>query len=168
MQQAPFFKTNLNDYGVIIMEDMKKNDNAAKPQSALKKAWGIFTTLITIMLVVVAIYCVVGVANQANTGELFFPFGYRPVKILTGSMEDTLQTGAIVVVEQTDEVEEEDIVFFISKDGAPVIHRYVDTDENGNMITKGDANPKEDFEPVTAEQLLGKVVVVMNWLSWLG
>lgn len=154
------------------MEDVKndeqkvgKNEKTEKAVNALKKAWDIFTTFLTLALVAMAIYCGLGVLNQNKTGELFFPFGYRPVVILSGSMEEALETGSVVVVKQTKDVEEEDIIFFIAKDGTPVIHRYVDTDENGNMITKGDNNPKEDLEPVASEQLQGKIVVVMNWLS---
>lgn len=127
--------------------------------------WDNFTTLLTIGLVLMAIYCSVMIANQKKTGELFFPFGYRPIVILSGSMEETLKTGAIVIVKQTKEVSEDDIIFFVTEEGSPVIHRYIDTDENGNMITKGDNNPKEDLEHITPKRLQGKVVVTMNWMA---
>ena len=133
--------------------------------SKCRKIWDGFTTFLTIALVAMAIYCVFGVNSQNKTGKLFFPLGYRPVVILSGSMEETLETGGVVLVKQTKNVEQNDIIFFIAEDGSPVIHRYIDNDEEGNIITKGDSNPKEDLEPVTTEQLQGKVVLVMNWLS---
>lgn len=161
------------------MEELKTENKGKfekkENESYFQKAWDKFTTILTIALVAMAIYCAIGVMKQNKTGELFFPLGYRPVVILSGSMEDELHTGAIVVVEETKTVQEGDIVFFIAEDGGLVIHRYVDTDENGNMITKGDNNPKEDLEPVTKERLQGKVVMKMNWtagpmnfFAWLG
>lgn len=147
------------------MEDVKSNEPKEEKVSGLKKAWDIFTTILTLALVATALYVGINVVNQSKTGELFFPFGYRPVVILSGSMEETLETGGVVVVKQTKEVEENDIIFFIAEDGTPVIHRYVDTNEDGNIITKGDNNPKEDLEPVTTEQVQGKIVMIMNWMS---
>ena len=150
------------------MEEIKTNEsNAAKKSKLgiLKKAWDWFTTILTLAIVAVAFYCVLGVVNQNKTGELFFPFGYRAVQILSGSMEPALHTGSVVIVQETKDVEEGDIVFFITEDYIPVIHRYIDVDEDGNMITKGDNNPKEDLEPLTVDRIQGKVVKTMNWLS---
>lgn len=146
----------------VEMADAEKRSTAS---SKISKAWDIFTTLLTIALVAVAIYCCIGVNKQNKTGELFFPFGYRPVVILSGSMEPALRTGGVVVVKQTKDVEEKDIIFFIAEERTPVIHRYIDTDEDGRMITKGDNNPKEDLEHITSEQVQGKIVMIMNWMS---
>lgn len=136
-----------------------------KLESKAQKLWSLFTTLLTVAFAAFAIYCVLGTMNQSKTGQMFFPLGYRPVAILSGSMEETLATGGVVIVKQTKDVAEDDIIFFISEENSLVIHRYIDTDENGDMITKGDNNPKEDLVPVTEERLLGKVVYVMNWMS---
>lgn len=148
--------------------DEKADEKTVKESATitvLKKVWDKFTTLLTILLVLFAIYCTLGVVNQAKTGELFFPFGYRPVTILSGSMKEALKPGALVIVEETKDVEVGDIIFFIDEDGYPIIHRCVGINHNGDYVTKGDFNPKEDYEPVTPERLQGKVVVTMNWLS---
>ena len=150
-----------------VMNADKKTAKEAVAITILKKAWDKFTTVLTILLVLFAIYCVLGVANQAKTGELFFPFGYRPVTILSGSMKEALKPGALVIVEETKDVEPGDIIFFIDEDGYPIIHRCVGINHNGDYVTKGDSNPKEDYEPVTPERLQGKVVVTMNWLSYI-
>jgi len=71
-------------------------------------------------------------------------------------------TGSTVIVKKTKDVEENDILFFITKDGTPVIHRYIATNENGQIITKGDANPKEDLEPVDLNQVQGKVAYIFK------
>lgn len=117
-------------------------------------------TVLTVFLVLIAIYCVTGVTCQKKTGDMFFPFGYRGVKILSGSMEDTLHAGTLVLVKKTKEVEEGDIIFFVTGMGTPVVHRYVATTPDGSLVTKGDNNPKEDLEPVTKDRLQGKVVII--------
>jgi len=127
-----------------------------------KQLLRIFGNCMTAFLVIIAIYCSCGMLYQKHTGTLFFPFGYRPVVILSGSMESELMTGSTVIVKKTKDVEENDIIFFITQDGTPVIHRYIDTDENGQLITKGDANPKEDLEPVSLQQVQGKVVYIFK------
>ena len=126
------------------------------------KLFHLFYSFLSILLLCIALYCLAGMFWQHRTGNLFFPFGYRPVVILSGSMEEELKTGDIVIVKQTKAVKENDILFFLTEDQTPVIHRYIATDENGNFITKGDANPLEDQEPVTIEQVYGKVLKVFH------
>ena len=126
------------------------------------KLFHLFDGFLSILLLCIALYCLGGMFWQHRTNTLFFPFGYRPVMILSGSMEEELQTGSIVIVKKTKEVKENDILFFLTEDQTPVIHRYIATDENGNFITKGDANPLEDLEPVTIEQVYGKVIKVFH------
>ena len=85
-------------------------------------------------------------------------------KILTANDEDInlviSETGSIVIVKQTKEVKENDIVFFLTDDHVPVIHRYIATTDQGELITKGDANPMEDSDPVSLDQVFGKVIKV--------
>lgn len=123
-----------------------------------KQLLDVLTNCMTAFLVVTALYVFCGMFYQKQTGNLFFPFGYRPVVILSGSMENELMTGSTVIVKKTKDVKENDIIFFIAKDGTPVIHRYISTDEAGKLITKGDANPKEDLEKVELDQVQGKVL----------
>ncbi len=122
-------------------------------------------TILLLMLLATWMYCLAGVQEQKENGKLFFPFGYRPVVILSGSMEETIRTGAVVLVKQTKEIVPEDILFFITKDQIPVIHRCIHKNEDGSLVTKGDANGQADIEPVLPEQVEGKVVCVMNWLA---
>ena len=114
--------------------------------------------LITCTFVAIALYCLVGFYRQQQSGELFFPFGYRPVIILSGSMEDELETGSVVLVKNTKNIAVNDIIFFLSEDKIPVIHRCIRITKDGTFITKGDANPNEDLEPVMPNQVLGKVI----------
>ena len=121
--------------------------------------------MVLVGLIATLIYCLIGIYGQKTTEELFFPFGFRPVVILTGSMEPVLSTGAGVVVRKTKEIEEGDMVFFLTEDNIPVIHRCIHKEETGSLTTKGDANSHADTEVVREEQIQGKVICVMNWLS---
>ena len=68
------------------------------------KTFHLINNLLSILLFCIALYCLLGMFHQHRTGTLFFPFGYRPVVILSGSMEEELQTGSIVIVKKTKEV----------------------------------------------------------------
>lgn len=129
------------------------------------KAWDITETILLILIVGFAVYCILGVYRQQTTGKMFYVFGYRPVVILSGSMEPELRTNSVVLVKKTKDVKTEDVIFFFNEEKLPVIHRYVGNDEHGSIITKGDANPKEDPEPISPGQVEGRVVLRMNWLS---
>ena len=91
--------------------------------------------------------------------------GYKPVVVLSGSMEPYMETNSIVIVEKTKDVGINDAIFFMQDGKVPIIHRVVRFDENGNIVTKGDANDTEDFIPVTMNSVEGKVVLVLNWVS---
>lgn len=160
------FEKDVSEQGTVPVTKIKESRSVVeKPKGKWTKAKETIDTVVCLVLVAVAIYFVGGFVHQHMTGDVFFPFGYRIVKILGGSMEDTLEAGALVIVEETKDIEKNDIVFFVNKDGSFVIHRYVDDAENGNYITRGDANSMDDWIPITEDQLQGKVVVVMNWMS---
>ena len=74
------------------------------------KLFHLFYSFLSILLLCIALYCLAGMFWQHRTGNLFFPFGYRPVVILSGSMEEELKTGDIVIVKQTKAVKENDIL----------------------------------------------------------
>lgn len=82
-------------------------------------------------------------------------FGLHAYCIQSGSMEPVLRTGSIIFTEKAEEIIPGDIVMF-RKAGAQVTHRVLGQ-ENGNYITKGDANPGRDVGTVSGNQMLGKV-----------
>ncbi len=86
--------------------------------------------------------------------------GYEAYEVVSGSMEPKIPVGSILYVEQArpEEVEAGDVIAFM-KDGSVITHRV---EENryveGEFITKGDANSKEDLAPVAYDSLVGKAV----------
>ena len=77
---------------------------------------------------------------------------------------------AIVAKVPADVIRRGDIIQFRGGE-ITVIHRVVDIEETGDsrlFITKGDANNTPDLTPVTAEQVVGKVVFTIRKIGWIG
>lgn len=84
--------------------------------------------------------------------------GFRPVVVLTGSMQPTFPVGSIVYYHKCafEDLREGDPITFKAED-ALVTHRI--TTVNGisrTVVTKGDNNPTEDPAPVEEDQIVGK------------
>ena len=110
--------------------------------------------------------------------------GCSVFRVVTGSMEPEIPTGAILINKKTDisEIRVGDIVCYRTRvseiRGAVVTHRVVaiGTGEDGRLRleTRGDANVSSDPFYVTAEDLIGRVTwhsgkesVLTNMLSFL-
>lgn len=92
-----------------------------------------------------------------------FPrIGYQPVRVLSGSMEPGIREGDLVFIRQceTKDVSAGDVISYETSNGGFVLHRVLKKTEEG-FITKGDANEKEDFFPVTMQSFRGKLVIVI-------
>lgn len=120
--------------------------------------------IITFICVACAVYSLCGFYHQQKTGELFFFLGYRPVVIVSGSMEETIQTGAIVLTKKTTDIQEGDIIFFKNGDNLPIVHRCVRI-EGDQYYTKGDKNKSEDWKPIKKEYIYGKVIFRWNAIA---
>ena len=88
--------------------------------------------------------------------------GTVDIKIVkSGSMEPTIMTGGIVLVNEAKQYVEGDVITFASTDSSiPTTHRIVGTEVVGGktmFVTKGDANEERDAELVAKEDILGKV-----------
>ena len=80
--------------------------------------------------------------------------------ILSGSMEPDIAPGDVVIVDASAPVGVGDVVTFEEDGDVPVTHRIV-AEENGQLVTKGDANENRDARPVPPENVLGKVVLTI-------
>ena len=93
---------------------------------------------------------------------IFIPiiWGYKPLVIISGSMEPTLKVGGILYYKEinTNEYKKNDIVVFKSKKYL-ISHRIVEITNDG-FITKGDANKNIDINKVIFTKALGKGT---NW-----
>ena len=84
---------------------------------------------------------------------------------MSGSMEDTLSVGDIVVIKEAKTYSKNDIVSF--REGNSVItHRIIDIADDG-FITKGDANNAVDSEVVKQENVIGKEILIIPWIGYI-
>ncbi|MFB6084365.1 MAG: signal peptidase I [Halorientalis sp.] len=84
--------------------------------------------------------------------------------ILSGSMEPDIAPGDAVIVDASAPVGVGDVVTFSEDSDVPVTHRIV-AEEDGQWVTKGDANENRDARPVPPENVLGKVVLTIPWIG---
>lgn len=93
---------------------------------------------------------------------IFIPilWGYKPLVIISGSMEPILKVGGILYYKEigTQEYKNNDIVVFKSTKYL-ISHRIVEITDDG-FITKGDANKNIDSNKVYFNKALGKGT---NW-----
>lgn len=87
-----------------------------------------------------------------------FIFGYRPLVVLTGSMEPTYKIGSIIYYHKIPEEELKvgDPITFKLSNGTVVTHRINDIIDN-EYQTKGDANDTPDTLKIKYNNILGRV-----------
>lgn len=130
----------------------------------MKKFSKILGKIFSFSIIALSVYMLLGVAIQKDE---FYVFGYRPVLVLSGSMEPYMETNSVAIVKKTKDIQEGDVVMFRIDEDTRVCHRAVDIDAKGNITTKGDNNEVADFDKVTKNMVEGKVVARMNFLSGL-
>lgn len=88
--------------------------------------------------------------------------GYETYVVVSGSMEPSIPVGSIVYSEPVDPelLRSGDVIVFTDsiRSEAPITHRVVSNNPfTGTIITKGDANAARDVNPVTYDNVIGKV-----------
>lgn len=87
--------------------------------------------------------------------------GYKPVVVLSGSMEPTYHVGSVIYYKHTAfaNIQVGDTITFRAGTDGMVTHRVTSKSElSGTFTTKGDANPSEDPSPVEYSNVIGKVL----------
>ena len=78
---------------------------------------------------------------------LYFILPFRLVSVVSGSMEPTIPTGSLCIVNirrPYEKVEEGDVIVYVRKyDGLRIIHRVIEVTDEG-LVTKGDHNQISD------------------------
>lgn len=99
--------------------------------------------------------------------------GVLPIQfftVISGSMEPTIATGSVVLVNKMQTVfETNDMITFLVGD-QPVTHRVIaveDTPTGRYYTTQGDANNAIDPGQRTADQIVGKVMFAIPWIGTL-
>ncbi|WP_060672799.1 signal peptidase I [Rossellomorea vietnamensis] len=128
-----------------------------------RKLLKMFTYLLSISVLCCIVFLLfVTYQAQQNPGKIPSLFGYKPLTVLTNSMEPKISAGDMIFVKEKDaaDVKEKDIITFRTADQKVITHRVVEITPEG-MITKGDNNNVEDSWKVTSDSLLGKVAFIL-------
>ena len=96
--------------------------------------------------------------------------GYEEMAVLTGSMEPEYPVGSLIYVKQIDPnlLQVDDVITYRMGEDTVVTHRIVEMNlKEGTVITKGDANEKEDGKPVEFNQIIGKAEFKIPYLGYV-
>lgn len=123
-----------------------------------KKIASICSAIGTVLLIVLIIGCIPLTIPKA--------FGYQMYTVISGSMEPALPVGGLVYVkyQEPESIEKKDIIaFYGSNENSSIItHRVVYNKKlSGEFVTKGDANKEKDMSPISYNQYMGKVVLMI-------
>jgi len=97
--------------------------------------------------------------------------GWRFDTVLSGSMEPALPVGGVVAIKpvEPDDISAGDIIAFYLEETI-VTHRVIEVingQSEPSFTTKGDANEDADFTPVSASNVIGKVIFATPHLGYL-
>ena len=123
--------------------------------------------LSTLALVIAVVICLSVIIQVTTNGYVQFG-GYSLFRVVTGSMEPTIPTGALLIAQEVDiaTIRMDDIICFRTQLseiwGKIVTHRVIGVmgDQAGQILleTKGDANLVSDIYMVDESNFVGKVV----------
>ena len=112
--------------------------------------------IIVTLLILVGIYYIIQIKILKN--DFANLCGYTFFEVATGSMENTISIGDVVIVKLTKDVNENDIIVY-KDDNNFITHRLIKK-QNDKLITRGDANNSDD-KPIDKDQILGKVIYIV-------
>ncbi len=131
---------------------------------SVKKIWNGFTTLLVILVVILALLLV---------GARLI--GLQVFTVLSGSMEPSYHTGSLIYVKGVDpfELESGDVITFMLDEDTVATHRIVEVvpDEEDTSVvrfrTKGDVNDVEDGSLVHYKNVIGSPVFSIPGLGYV-
>ena len=141
-----------------------------KAKTIVKRVFSAILWAILIFLIIVASWLAIDKHVRKSPVPSFM--GYSSLVIISGSMSGTMEVDDLIIIKDKKEYKIGDIVTFMKEgDKAPTTHRIILYDENGNYITKGDANNVRDAVAVSKEEIFGEVILTVpkyaKFLRWL-
>lgn len=95
--------------------------------------------------------------------------GYRSLLVQSGSMEPTIMTGDIIVIQEHNQYNTNDVVTFKDSDRI-VTHRIIEEEGSASeraFQTKGDANRSADEARIKHSDILGEVIFTVPKLGYM-
>jgi signal peptidase I, archaeal type len=125
----------------------------------------IFSNVFLAFAVILLICAVIFVRTGDRNDHSRYFMNLKFYQTRTGSMEPHMKVNSVVIVKKANisELAAGDVVCFI-RGGDAVAHRVIAVTENG-LRTKGDNNSVDDAAIVLPDEVVGKCVLVMNWVA---
>ena len=125
-----------------------------------------------IIIASVAFMALVGISmmQAKRTGTEVYICGYKPIYIMTGSMEPYMMTDSLCLtkkVESLDDLKVGDVITFtvyddLSQRNLKISHRIIEIADDGTIQTQGDNNNAPDSFTLTINNVQAKVIGVWN------
>ena len=124
----------------------------------IKKVITVLGLILFIIIMTIGITIVYKSYSEPN--RIPSVFGWKPFIVLSGSMEDTIMPGDLILTKEIDalELKEGDVISFRTNKYTVITHRIINiVDEEGERkyYTKGDNNNSADRDPVCNDQIEG-------------
>ena len=116
-----------------------------------------FTFIIVILSIMLILYSYIQLNILKQEYNTFF--GFSIFNISSGSMKETIQIDDIIIIKEENRLNKGDIITFFQDDQI-ITHRIIEILDDGNFITKGDANNSKDSK-VYKQNVIGKVVKII-------
>lgn len=125
-----------------------------------------------VLIVSLAFIALVGfsIVMARQGGSQVFILGYRPIYVMTGSMEPTMLTNSLAMTKASksmDELAVGDIITFrvydeLAQKELTITHRIIGISDDGVIQTQGDNNDAPDNFSLTIDNVQSKVIGVWN------
>ncbi|SFA92326.1 MULTISPECIES: signal peptidase I [unclassified Bacillus (in: firmicutes)] len=102
--------------------------------------------------------------SKGNVEKIPSVFGYKPLSILSNSMQPKFNAGDVIIINVNDEAVVNDVITYKHPDGILVTHRIIDSIEKDGKLffkTKGDNNNVDDGILVGKSDIVGVQVFVI-------
>lgn len=121
----------------------------------------VITTLgLILFIIIMTLGITIVYKSYSEPNKIPSVFGWKPFIVLSGSMEDTIMPGDLILTKEIDvsELKEGDVISYRTNKYTVITHRIINiVDEKGERkyYTKGDNNDSADSEPVCNDQIEG-------------
>lgn len=121
----------------------------------------VITTLgLILFIIIMTLGITIVYKSYSEPNKIPSVFGWKPFIVLSGSMEDTIMPGDLILTKEIDvsELKDGDVISYRTNKYTVITHRIINiVDEKGERkyYTKGDNNDSADSEPVGNDQIEG-------------
>ena len=134
-----------------------------------KKFLNVLSNFIFSVFLIVFIFLMYIAVKGIATGREPEIFNYKMYYVNSGSMSPTINIGSLILVEKKENtsIDIQDVVTFRTSNKTVVTHRLVGVADNGNYLTRGDANTSNDPMTLNKDSIIGKVVCSLPYVGFL-